>query len=105
MGKGEREEWKGEAQSRRTMRRTGRPGMLHNRAQCYEVMLSTSKGTYGLRLRWGWAGRARRVLAKRKVHLHQLLQRLLFLLSLLLQETRALGTLSSSWHQARRPAS
>jgi hypothetical protein len=43
-------------------------------------MLSTNKGTYGLRLRWGWAGRARRVLATRKVHLHQHLQRLLFLL-------------------------
>ena len=68
-------------------------------------MLSTNKGTYGLRLRWGWAGRARRVLATRKVHLHQHLQRLLFPLSLLLLETRALGTLSSSWRQARCPVS
>ena len=84
MGKGEEgegQEWEGaEAQSQSTMRRAIRPCKLHNQAQRHEVMLITSKGTYGLRLRWGWAGRARRVLATRKVHLHQHLQRLLFLL-------------------------
>ena len=98
-GKGK--EWE-EPKDNETDRSTGYAAQSSTR---HVVMLSTNKGTYGLRLRWGWAGRARRVLATRKVHLHQHLQRLLFPLSLLLLETRALGTLSSSWRQARRPAS